>query len=229
MSEPRRWTGKALVVDLAARLLAGYLRLCYATTRWEIEGAEDYAQAAREGATILVMWHSRILLAPAIVERLGLQVTTLRDPSPAGQLSAAVQRRFGMEPLSMDSKSSNRITSRRILRRLKSGGNLGLTADGPKGPARVMRTPPLEWARNTGAPVYLFAFSTSRQSKLNNWDKMLFPKPFSRGAARFSRWETDVPRKADAADLQALCTTLGEALDAVQVRVDEVIGLTPGP
>src|SRR6187431_951254 len=55
----------AAVQGFLAAIFAGWLRLCYATLRWEREGQEK-AQGvwAAGGGVILCFWHARIPLAP---------------------------------------------------------------------------------------------------------------------------------------------------------------------
>lgn len=225
----RRIENSDLLAGLIARGLAGYLRLSFRSMSWQIEGRDAFEQAARSGPVVLVMWHSRILLAPAIVKPTGARLVTLRDPSPMGRVSGAVQQRFGFLSLAMSAAASNRATSKAIMRQLRDGYGIALTADGPTGPARVLKAPPLEWARISGAPVFTFAFSTSRQRRLNSWDRMLFPRLFGRGAAVFTRWDREVPRKPSEAELADLTEALTGALNQTQAQADALLDLPPGP
>ena len=225
----RKLENSERLAGLIGGLLALYLRMCIRTTRWDIHGADAFRKAADEGPVILVMWHSRILLAPAHVARAGVRLKTLRDPSPAGRLSGAVQKRFALEPIAMSAKASNLAASREVLRHLRSGGGLGLTADGPLGPALALKPAPLEWARASGAPVFVFAYATARQRRLRSWDKLLFPLPFTKGAAIFARWSGSLDRRADA-DLRAKQTSLlTDAMNSVQAKADQGVGHKPGP
>lgn len=210
-------------------LLAGYLRLCLRTTRWQSEGLDDLRQALKDGPIILVLWHSRLLFGPAHWPRDISQLSTLRDPSPAGRLSAATQRRFGLDPFAMADGKSNRAASREILKRFADGVSLGLTADGPTGPARELKGAPAEWARATGLPVFFYAFSVTRGKRLGTWDQMLLPLPFSKGAFIYRRWKDDIPRRCDGPTLEQKRLAMGAALDEAQAAADAMLGLPPGP
>ena len=223
----RRMENSEWLMAGLARLTAGYARLCLRTARWETEGFDDLRATLREGPVMLLMWHSRLFMAPAHLEPV-TGFVTLRDPSPAGRLAGAMQARFGMLGVGVSARSAGAAATREVLRRLKSGDSVGLTGDGPKGPARALKTAPLEWARVTGVPVYLYAYACTRQRRLDSWDNMLIPRPFGRGHVAVARWEQTVPRRADEATRAALQQDLQAALDAHQARVDAALGLPPG-
>lgn len=224
----RRLENSALLAGLLGRLAAGYVRACNRTVRWEKRGFDGIEAALADGPVILVMWHSRILMAPAHLEPLA-RFTTLRDPSPAGRVSGAMQARFGMAPVEMSAKASNQAASRAVLRRLRGGLSVGLTADGPLGPARVMKSAPLDWARVSGVPVFFYAFACTRARRLKTWDRMLLPRLFGRGHMAVARWDRDIPRQADAETLEALRLEMETALSAHQASVDEALGQDAGP
>lgn len=224
----RRIETSPTLIGLLGRGLAGWVRLCQRTAKWQDDGFDHLATALKDGPIILVMWHSRILMAPVHLEP-HAHLTTLHDPSPAGHLAGAMQARFGMRSVAMSAKASNQGASREVLKRLKSGEPVGLTADGPLGPARVLKSAPLDWARVARVPVFFYAFATSRQWRAKSWDNMLIPRPWGRGMAAVARWEAEVPRKADPETLEALRQDMEASLDALQARVDAAVGLPPGP
>ncbi len=224
----RRIENSRALMGLLARLTAGYARLCLRTTKYEHDGFDALRAALDDGPVMLLMWHSRLFMAPAHLEPV-TGFVTLRDPSPAGRLAAAMQTRFGMLGVGVPAKAAGAAATREVLRRLKAGDSVGLTGDGPKGPARELKAAPLEWARVTGVPVFLYAFASTRQRRLDSWDNMLIPRPFGRGRVSVRRWEHTVPRRADAATRAALLADLQAALDAHQADVDAALGLPPGP
>jgi lysophospholipid acyltransferase (LPLAT)-like uncharacterized protein len=210
----KRIEGSALLASVLGRLAAGYLRLCNRTTRWTKIGHADLHQALANGPVIVVLWHEFSLMAPAHWPVGHGQLSSLRDTSPIGMVSGAVHIRFGLDPIAMSAKMSNRAASREILRRVAQGKSIGLTGDGPLGPVHVVKDAALDWARATGCPVFIFAYATERHRRLKTWDKMILPLPFSRGVSVYQRWEVEVPRRADANMLADLRISLKGALDS---------------
>lgn len=204
--------------------LAGYLRICFATTRWENVEVGGLEEDLKNGPIILVLWHGRLLFGPSAWPIELSPLFTLRDPSPAGRLSSDTQTRLGMQPIMMHANASNFTASKKILQHIRKGNSLAMTADGPMGPNQNAKQAPIEWARATGCPVYLFAWSARRNKRLGTWDKMMMPVPFTRGAYIYRKWETDVPRKIDAAGYTALRRKLSDDLDRVVAEADALAG-----
>ena len=215
MNLRKRLESSEMLAGLLGRMVAGYLRLCNRTTRWTKIGHEDLQSALAQGPVILVLWHEFSLMAPVHWPVKYGQLSSLRDTSPIGMVSGAVQARFGLDPMAMSAKMSNRATSREILRRVQQGKSIGLTGDGPLGPVHVVKDAALDWARATGCPVFVYAYAVKRHKLLKTWDRMVLPLPFTRGTSVYLRWQSDVPRRADGAAIDLLRTDLKTTLDAV--------------
>lgn len=210
-------------VRLLGALATGYLRLCLATTRWTFDGLEALAAETAQGPVLYAMWHERSLLAPAHwPDQLG-ELSTLYASSAIGRIGGDMHRRFGRRPMRMSEKSNNAKTSREVLKRMKDGINIGMTTDGPKGPARVVNDATLSWAAAMGRPVFAYAFATRRHRRLKTWDQMVLPLPFSRGHVVFHKWDGTVPRKADAQGLDKARGSLGQALNTACAIADAAI------
>lgn len=123
----------------------------------------------------------------------------------------------------MSEKSSNAKASREVLKRMKDGISIGMTTDGPQGPARVVNDATLGWAAAISRPVYCYAFSVKRHKRLDTWDKMMFPLPFTRGHVVFQKWDGQVMRKADADALEQARRSLGTALNETCAKADRAL------
>jgi lysophospholipid acyltransferase (LPLAT)-like uncharacterized protein len=200
------------------------MRFCAATTRWTRHGEHELEAALREGPVVLVLWHERIALVGVHWRREWGPLSALHTTRFAGRVAGAAQGFVGLLPIAMDSRKSNRAASREVLRRLREGVSVGLTGDGPQGPARVLKDAPLEWARATGRPVFVYAFATRRHRRLPAWDRMVWPLPFSRGAAVWRRWGAELPRRMEAGQQEALRRDLSAALDAVAAEAEVLAG-----
>ncbi|HSG36046.1 MAG TPA: DUF374 domain-containing protein [Paracoccaceae bacterium] len=213
---------------LLGRIYAAYIWLVFRTTRWEVRGAEELRAAMKDGPVIYLLWHSRTLMAIPLWPQGLTPITVPTAANRDGRISAVTHSRFNGTPFSMNFRRSNKGASRQILRLIRSGASIGITGDGPFGPRRVLQEAPLEWARISGLPVFLHANSVRRQSRLPGWDRMLFPWPFSRGAAVYRRWDADVPRQMDEAQRADLLNRLSDALDAATAEADALVGLPAG-
>lgn len=202
--------------------MANYLRFCYATTKWQSTGFDDIENALQEGPVIIVSWHSRLMYSGLHWNKKWGRIKPLHDKAPAGRLAGGTLKQLGLEPIAMSAAKSNLTISRTVLREIHSGVSVGMAADGPLGPSRICKPHPIGWARSSGRPIFVYAWSTRNAKRLNTWDKLMFPLPFSKGAYSYVRWEKEVPRKLDAEGFDALCTNLADHLDAVTGRTDDL-------
>lgn len=215
MSLRRRIESSGLLVGLIARIMAGWLRLCDATTRWDRRGWDDLHAALAAGPVVLILWHECSAYGMKHWPARRGPLTSLTDASPAGRVSGAVQARLGLRPIVMAARASNRAASREVMKRMAAGVSIGLTGDGPAGPARVLKDAGLDWARATGAPVFLYAFACARQRRLRTWDRMIWPRPFTRGVTIYRRWDGSLPRRAAGAEIAAARDSIAAALTAL--------------
>ena len=125
-----------------------------------------------------------------------------------------------MIPVPMSDDGTNVAGSLKIAKLMKSGVTLGITADGPEGPDRIFNGAALEWARMTGKPIYLFAYATRGHWRLNSWDRMIVPRPFTQGVMIYEKWAVDVPRRPAEGEMDALRAKLQSDLNALTARAD---------
>ena len=69
---------------------------------------------------------------------------------------------------------------RESLRLIQSGGLMGFTPDGPKGPRREAHGGVVYLASKSGVPVLPLGVAASNFWQLKTWDRYLIPKPFAR-------------------------------------------------
>lgn len=148
------------------------------------------------------------------------QLSSLYASSPIGRVSGAMQRQFGLQPMEMADGQSNVAASRKIMKRVQEGISIGMTGDGPLGPALQVQNAPLDWARAMQRPVYAYAFATQRQRKLSTWDSMILPLPFSKGAIVFQKIENLAPRKSTDVEVEKARADLSKLLTDVMERAD---------
>jgi hypothetical protein len=205
------------VQGLLARLVALYLRLVWATTRWTLVG-EEHARPFAGRPMILAFWHERLPLAA-----LGWRLLARRIPQPGGRraqvlisrhrdgrLIAAAVRPFGIDVVHASSSKGGAAGLRGLLRILADDGVAVITPDGPRGPARVAAPGVAQLAALSGVPVLPCAVASSRVRLAGSWDRMRFPLPFGRGVAVVGA-PVEVARDAAAAALPAIAAALTDA------------------
>ncbi|MEO3475001.1 lysophospholipid acyltransferase family protein [Roseomonas sp. CAU 1739] len=178
------------VQGMLARLVALYLRLVWATTRWTLVG-EEHARPFAGAPIILAFWHERLplaalgwrLLARRVPQAGGRRAKVLISRHRDGRLIANAVRPFGIDVVHASSSKGGAAGLRGLARILEAGGVAVITPDGPRGPARVAAPGIAQLAALAGVPVLPCAVASTRMRLAGSWDQMRFPLPFGRGFA----------------------------------------------
>lgn len=179
-----------LVQGMLARLVALYLRLVWATTRWTLIG-EEQARPFADQPMILAFWHERLplaalgwrLLARRVPQAGGRRAQVLISRHRDGRLIAAAVKPFGIDVVHASSSKGGASGLRGLARILSGGGVAVITPDGPRGPARTAAPGVAQLAALTGVAILPCAVASSRMRSARSWDRMRFPLPFARGFA----------------------------------------------
>ena len=174
-----------------------YIRLVYATNRWSVEGAERPSGLRAAGrAFILAFWHGRLLMIPMAWQRLApmhMLISGNRD----GRIIADAVTYFGVASIAGSTRHGGSAALRAMLRRLSAGDCVGITPDGPRGPAMTASAGIVNVARLAGVPIVPIVFATSRQRILASWDRFCLPFPFGRGVYLWGE-PIEIPAEIDA-------------------------------
>jgi len=227
--------------DLIAGTLVGYLKFCYQTTRWTIEGQTPVeAIWDGKGPVVLMFWHGRLHLGHVSWPRgRGQPVCVLASMSKSGAVSMKINTRFGYHTIRGSSAKKSDPTKqkggaqafRELIRWIRGNAETGgrcvaMTPDGPRGPARVMTEGSLKLSQMSGAPLVVLGQSTKRYIELKTWDRMRLPLPFTKGAMVWGVLPA-IPADTGEAEMDSLRLQAEEALTGVTDRADAILGLVP--
>ncbi len=222
---------------LIAFVASTYLRLCYATTRWENEGREA-AEAvwAKKGPVIIMFWHERLNYGYACWPLdVAQPMAVLSSTSKFGDVMQRMSKSFHFHTIRGSSaKKSNRGKDKRgapafrdLLRWLRDNNGAATTPDGPRGPSRIMTEGSLKLSQMSGADIICIGQSSTRYLQFNTWDHMRLPLPFARGAMV---WKVlpPVPLDIDPAGFETYRQTAESTLSEVTDRADDLLGMPRG-
>ena len=214
----RRVTRTSAFQGVATWLLAGYIKLVFRTTRWTYQGIDDLAAHLEDiGPFHAVLWHNRIAMMPVLPLITPMKLTILTSEHPDGRIVGRTMNRFGIDCIGVSSKTSNAHVAKRTVSAFRSGSIIGVTPDGPRGPAQVIPPMPVRLASMCRAPVAMITYSVRRRIVFNSWDRFILPLPFNRGTIMW-RMAFDVPAKLTDAELadwqERIRTALIEHTDA---------------
>jgi lysophospholipid acyltransferase (LPLAT)-like uncharacterized protein len=220
---PRRIVRADAVRRALCWVIALYIRFVYATSRWAIEGADIPARFHDRGQPfILAFWHGRLLMMPMAWRRdvpIHMLISSHRD----GRIIADAVGHFGIASIAGSSSRGGGAALRLMVRTLKSGACVGVTPDGPSGPAMVASQGIVATARLAQAPIIPLAYATRRRRILTTWDRFHLAFPFTRG---IHLWGAPivVPEDADADALERYRRMVEDSLNALGREADRRMG-----
>jgi lysophospholipid acyltransferase (LPLAT)-like uncharacterized protein len=197
----RRFLRSDALRRIACLITHCYIRFVYLTNRWSVEGGDWARRLTREGRTFIVaFWHGRLLMMPLAWHGLApfhMLISAHRD----GRIIAGAMTYFGIETIAGSTSRGGSSALREILKRLKEGGCVGITPDGPRGPAMTVSIGIVNIARLAGVPIVPVTYATSRRRELASWDRFHLALPFGRGMFLFGE-PIEIDTELDEAGLE---------------------------
>lgn len=196
----------------------GLLWLLGWSWRFQLHGQAGFQTFRERGEPVIFLfWHSRILPLAHLHRNEG--VVVLISEHRDGELIARLVQRRGFLTVRGSSTRGGARALRGMLRALRSGSDLAVTPDGPKGPPRHLKPGVLLAAQRSGAPLIPVAAGARRAWRLNSWDRFLVPWPLARIEVRYGA-PIHVDRKLDEEGLQHLARQVEEELNRLTDTVD---------
>lgn len=165
---------------LIAHVGQSIVRIILFTCKWEIEGLERFILTAASNKTVLILWHNRLALAPAIIAKFAPQFiyAALISKSRDGELLNAVVQSYKFGRSIRVSHQNRQQAFRDIAYHLETLHDVVvITPDGPRGPAYQVK-PGIAWtALETGAYIVPLDWTSTKFWEFNTWDKLRLPKP----------------------------------------------------
>jgi lysophospholipid acyltransferase (LPLAT)-like uncharacterized protein len=229
----KRILGSSRGQAIIGYLIAHYIRLVIRTTRWQVSNGRIIPDTLAQGrGVITITWHSSLMMIPAgWTGRKPLHLLVSRHGD--GELVARTLAHFGMIMVrgsthrqDRDRDKGGAAALRQMLTLLKAGHTIGLTPDGPRGPARQLSAGVITLARLSGAPIIPVTICTARFRLFRSWDSFRFALPFSRGAMIFGE-PINIQRKLDDQGQEAARLQVEAALDRVTEQADQLAGAAP--
>ncbi|MFN7056374.1 lysophospholipid acyltransferase family protein [Hyphomonas sp.] len=233
----------APVVTVLGWLIWAWMALVGRTVRWTVEGERETRSELAERyapGVVATSWHETIMLLPSgwrhyarhWPERRG-RVAMMISLSADGEPVARAIRHLDLDAIrgsagnrkKADKDKGGLRAIAEAAGRLREGGYVCMTPDGPRGPRRIASAGAVTLAQRSGAVLVPYAITSRPAIRLNSWDRFMIPMPFGRGAIVFGG-VIDAPRETDPKALQA---ALQRGMESAMGRAEALIGLAPAP
>lgn len=209
-----------LLIRVADISIFLFIKLIGATTKFEVEGWENFEAASSEGnIPIFCFWHNTIFLSIYFWQKRRIVVMT--SQSFDGEYIARFVQRFGNGGARGSSTRGATGAFIEMVRLMRAGCAAAFTVDGPKGPRGEAKMGPVMLAKKTGNPMLPFTIAPLKFWPItSSWDRTQVPKPFTRARVLIAP-PIFVRADADDAALEAKRAELQGALDALEQKGTE--------
>ena len=172
-----------LIKSFLSWLISVYLKLCYHTSIWLIKDNQNIAKLIEANKSFIVcFWHGRLLMTP-FCWNYEKKFFMLISGHPDGQIISKAVSYFGIKTI-VGSSFNNKFKSlKSILKEIKSNNIIGITPDGPRGPAEKVKDGMISLSLLSKTPIIPLSFGAKFYKKLDSWDKFLFVFPFNKFVA----------------------------------------------
>lgn len=218
----KRLLGSAAVQTVAAWLIARYIRLVHATSRWDYEGLEHLSAIRDAGRPLIAcFWHQRIMMM-RFLWREAAPFNVLVSPHRDGRLLSRVMRALDVRIIEGSSNRAGSAGLRAVIRTLRQGDCVGITPDGPRGPRLRIQGGVVTAARAAGVPILPVAVSMRPRRVLGTWDRFLVALPFGRGV-----YVIGAPLEIGGTEPEAARRLLEVRLNEITHYADRLVGVAP--
>lgn len=200
-------------------LVYSYVSLIGLSTRWgTVNGGSRERLRQRGQRFIYAFWHQRQVFFTWTHRDDASSVLVSR--SKDGDIIADTMRLSRIHALRGSSSRGGVAAARELVSVLSSGRDVGVTPDGPRGPARRVKEGVLRVAQLSGCPILPLTNALSHRLELAKaWDRFHVPLPFGRGVVVYG--EPIWVRPDDA--LEAKAAELAAELDRITEQADRLV------
>ena len=173
---------RSVFINLAPRIIYFFIWIIFLTCKKSF----SKTNLTNEPCVVL-FWHGRLaLMSFAYVHwwtngqnpqrRAKVMISDHKD----GEIIARVISFFSIDAIRGSSSKGAVKALAQSFRELKSGIDVIITPDGPRGPYHSVADGAVVIAQKQNAQIQILNYETSKFWQLKSWDKMIIPKPFSK-------------------------------------------------
>ncbi len=171
--ERKRKIVAALIPPLANLLI----RAIYLTCKKEFKLAPSYPSEP----FIIAFWHGELLMQPFVYKKIRGQhkISVMISEHFDGEIIAKIISYFGFSSIRGSSSKGGARVLIEAIKTSKSGEEIAITPDGPRGPRHSVADGIVALSHKTGAKIVVFNYRSNSCWRLKSWDRFVVPKPFS--------------------------------------------------
>jgi lysophospholipid acyltransferase (LPLAT)-like uncharacterized protein len=223
-----------LRVSVAPWVVYSLVRVWFGTVRVKILNQEVFDKFflnnTADGNVVAGSWHRHAIFFFYFFRNLGPRGIMI-SKSVDGEFTAKIAQYLGYTPIRGSSSRGGSAALHKLIEFMRGKGETrfcGTAVDGPRGPARVMKTGMLAVAKESGAWFVPMACSgTNVITFPKAWDRTIIPKPFSKIIMDFGE-PFLIPQTISQNEMERLRERTGRILNTMTDNVDRLCGYAGG-
>jgi len=163
---------------VAPRLIYMIMRFIWYTTSKKFY----YTTEIGEEQHVCVCWHNELLMSPQAYRHIHKKqpASAIISAHSDGSILAATLSMLSIRPLRGSTKKGARQVLLQAFKSIKSGEEVLITPDGPRGPRHSMSDGAIGIALKSKLPIFVMNYKAESYWQLKSWDKFVIPKPFTK-------------------------------------------------
>ena len=131
---------------------------------------------------VCVTWHGELFMSPQAYRHIHKKhsASAIISSHFDGSLIAETLSWLKIRPLRGSSKKGATQVLKQAFKSIKSGEEILITPDGPRGPRHSMSDGAIGIALKSKLPIFVMNFKAKSFWQVNSWDKFVIPKPFTK-------------------------------------------------
>ena len=131
---------------------------------------------------VCVCWHGELLMSPQAYRKIHKKhpASAIISAHFDGSLIASTLNMLKIRPLRGSTKKGARQVLLQAFKSIKSGEEVLITPDGPRGPRHSMSDGAIGIALKSKLPIFVMNYKADYYWQLKSWDRFVIPKPFTK-------------------------------------------------
>ncbi|MBS1703868.1 MAG: lysophospholipid acyltransferase family protein [Armatimonadetes bacterium] len=164
-------------------IFLGYtaVRFIGKSLRLQVDGWEKFE--GNDQKAIFCGWHGKSLIFANYFRKRGYWV--IISTSNDGDIQNEIFLKLGYQTIRGSTAREGVRAALQGVKKIKEGGTMAITPDGPRGPSGVVQGGVMLMAHKAGARLVPVGISAKSAFYANSWDRYMLPKPFSKARMIF--------------------------------------------
>ena len=131
---------------------------------------------------VCVCWHNELLMSPQAYRKIHKKqpASAIISSHFDGSLIASALNMLKIRSLRGSSSKGAKQVLLQAFKSIKSGEEVLITPDGPRGPRHSMSDGAIGIALKSKLPIFVMNYTAENYWQLGSWDKFVIPKPFTK-------------------------------------------------